>query len=185
MHPLEEVFEIDTDASFLRIIHGLMKFDIPDGDDIYKISAINRTITTSWITATLGNDKFHKAWPKPALETLQKAGFEKKNLRGYPSITSVIMKTYPVLEGWGTFDIQWSHLIFKESAAVIQTVLALMKSDIPSVPVHDSIIVPKRDAHQAQFVSKGVLEHQFGVPCTLGMNGQNRIILKKKVICIH
>ena len=81
MHPVEEVFEIDTDASFLRILHGLMKFDIPDGDNIYKISAINRTITTSWITATLGHDKFHRAWPKPALETLQKAGFEKKKRR--------------------------------------------------------------------------------------------------------
>ena len=61
--------------------------------------------------------------------------------------------------------------MFEESEAVIQTMLALQKSDIPSLPLQDSIIVPKRYADQAQFILEGVLEHRFRVPFTLGING--------------
>ena len=60
--------------------------------------------------------------------------------------------------------------MFEESEAVIQTMLALKRNDIPSIPVHDSLIVPKSDADQAQFVLKSVLEHRFGVPFSLGIN---------------
>ena len=44
--------------------------------------------------------------------------------------------------------------MFEESEAVIQTILALQRSDIPSPLVHDSIIVPENDASEAQFVDK-------------------------------
>ena len=58
--------------------------------------------------------------------------------------------------------------MFEESEAVIQTMLALQRNDIPSLPVHDSLIVPKSDADQAQFVLKSIL-NRFGVPFALGV----------------
>ena len=163
------VVEIDINASYLRILHSLRGFEIPDGDDIYKIGGLDRRIVKAWIATTLGHDKFHRAWSKSAIETLHKAGFEKKKLPSYPSIKAEILKRFPVLEGWGTFDIRWSHLMFEESEAVIQAMLALQRNDIPSLPVHDSLIVPKSDADQAQFVLKSILEHRFGVPFALGV----------------
>ena len=66
--------------------------------------------------------------------------------------------------------------MFEESEAVIQTMLALQRNDNPSLPVHDSIIAPKSDADQAQFVFKSVLEHWFGVPFVLGVTGSIQII---------
>ena len=44
------------------------------------------------------------------------------------------------------FDIRWSHLMFEESEAVIQTMLALQRNDIPSLPVRDMIhaVVPQK-----------------------------------------
>ena len=65
--------------------------------------------------------------------------------------------------------------MFEESEAVIQTMLAL-GNDIPSLPVHDSLIVPKSDADQAQFVLKSILEHRFGVPFVLSVTRKNQII---------
>lgn len=165
----EEVVDIDINASSLRILHGLREFDIPDGNDIYKISGLDRTFVKDWVKTTQGYYKFHRTRSQPALETLQKAGFEKKKLPSYPSITPVILKKYPVLEGWRTFNIRWSHLTFEENEAVIQTILALQRIEITLLPIYYSIFVPKSDASEAQFVLKSVLENRFGVSFKLGI----------------
>ena len=52
------VVEIDINASYLRILHSLRGFEIPDGDDIYKIGGLDRRIVKAWIATTLGHDNF-------------------------------------------------------------------------------------------------------------------------------
>ena len=164
----EAVAEVDINASFLRILHGLRGFSLPDGEDIYQIDSLDRSIVKAWITSTLGFTKFHRGWPQFTLETMSKTGLARKDIPSYPSITPLILERFPVLEDWGTCGIRWSHLMFEESEAVIQTMVALQNERIPSLPVHDSIIVPQSQVEQAQFVLQNVLEHRFHVPFALG-----------------
>jgi len=45
----EAVEELDINASYLRILHSLRDFSIPDAEDIYAIEGIDRRIVKSWI----------------------------------------------------------------------------------------------------------------------------------------
>ena len=164
----EAVAEVDINASFLRILHSLRDFSLPDGEDIYQIDRLDRSIVKAWITSTLGFMKFHRGWPELALETMSKTGLARKDIPSYPSITPLILERFPVLKDWGTCGIRWSNLMFEESEAVIETMVALQNESIPSLPVHDSIIVPQSQVEQAQFVLQHVLEHRFHVPFALG-----------------
>ena len=50
---------------------------------------------------------------------------------------------YPVLGEWGQVKIDWGDLMFRESEAVIGTMVHLIKAyQIPALPVHDSLLVP-------------------------------------------
>jgi len=42
----------------------------------------------------------------------------------------------------GRTGLGWADLMFRESEVIIQTMLALVAAGVPSLPVHDSIIVP-------------------------------------------
>ena len=159
----EAVAEVDINASFLRILHGLRGFAIPDGKDIYQIDSLDRSIVKAWITSTLGFTKFHRGWPQLALETMSKTGLARKDIPSYPSITPLILERFPVLRDWGTCGIRWSNLMFEESEAVIETMVALQNESIPSLPVHDSLIVPASAVDKATCVLKYTLEQRFNV----------------------
>ena len=55
----EEVVEIDINASYLTILHGMAGYPLPNRDDLYAIGGYNRTIVKAWITATIGHHGFH------------------------------------------------------------------------------------------------------------------------------
>ena len=56
----EEVVEIDINASYLTILHGISGFALPDRDDIYDISGIDRVIVKAWITSTIDHHCFQR-----------------------------------------------------------------------------------------------------------------------------
>ena len=59
---------------------------------------------------------------------------------------------------WSSGDIGWSNLMFIESEIIIGTMLKLMNDhNIPSLPVHDCIIVRKSD----QDLAMRILSEQF------------------------
>ncbi len=62
----EEVVEIDINASYLTILHGISGYPLPKRDDLYAIGGYNRTVVKAWITATIGHHGFHSRWPKNA-----------------------------------------------------------------------------------------------------------------------
>ena len=66
----EEVVEIDINASYLTILYGISGFALPDRDDIYDLSGIDRAIVKAWITSTIGHHSFHSRWPKNAPKAL-------------------------------------------------------------------------------------------------------------------
>jgi hypothetical protein len=73
------------------------------------------------------------------------------------------LERHPLLEQWGQpidgKPLNYADLMFRESEIIVSTMLRLAREHgIPSMPVHDSLIVPLSEAD----TSKRLLEEQFG-----------------------
>ena len=154
----EEVVEIDINASYLTILHGISGFALPERDDIYDISGIDRAIVKAWITSTIGHHSFHSRWPKNALAEIKAAGIDKPKSMTMASLQPTILDHFPMLSDWSSQKITWADLMFIESEIVIGTMVELMRGyGAPCFSVHDSIIVRTKD----QKIAVDTLENQF------------------------
>ena len=159
----EAVKELDINASYLRILHSLRDFSIPDAEDIYAIEGIDRRIVKSWISSTLGHTGFHRAWPSRSIEEFEKANIQKPKKLTYPLVMEKVIEHLPVLSNWPRCGVRWSNLMFEESEAMISTMEALREIDVVALPVHDSLIVPHSKAVVAHDILKETFEKRFGV----------------------
>ena len=96
----EEVVEIDINASYLTILHGISDHPLPNRDDLYAIGGYDRVIVKAWITATIGHHGFHTRWPKNAIQEIQDAGIEKPTELTMTSLQPVILDHLPMLADW-------------------------------------------------------------------------------------
>ena len=111
----QSVVEIDINASHLRILHSLLSYQLPAGDDIFTIKEIHREVVKSWVKSTLGHTGFHTSWSSKAIESIQKAGIKRPKSLTYNSIQSQILQHFPVLSDWPNCGIRWSRLMYEES----------------------------------------------------------------------
>ena len=154
----EEVVEIDINASYLTILHGIAGHPLPNRDDLYAIGGYNRTIVKAWITATIGHHGFHTRWPKNAIQEIKDAGIDKPTGLTMTSLQPDILDHFPMLADWPSQKVTWADLMFTESDIIIGTMTELMHSyGIPCFSVHDSIIVRKSD----QRIAMETLKDQF------------------------
>jgi hypothetical protein len=111
-------------------------------------------VVKAFITATFGNGQFPRRWPQTVAE-------ECKQYR-ISQVRHVVAKAYPLLAGLRRDDAQppiWARLMYLESEAVLGTMLALQAEGIPSLSVHDSLIVPL-DSKQ---MARDTLHEQYRV----------------------
>ncbi len=152
----EDVVEIDINASYLTILHGIEGYPLPNRDDLYAISGYNRTIVKAWITAFIGHHGFHTRCPKNAIQEIQDAGIDKSAELTMRLLQPVILDHFPMQADWPSQKVTWADLMFTESEIIIGTMLELMHSyGIPCFSVHDSIIVRKSDQQIAMETLKG------------------------------
>lgn len=149
----EPVAEIDIRASYLTLLHGLwgMPFSAAERDP-YHVPHLPRAVVKAWVNMTIGHNKFHGRWPRGIAEDLRESGDESINTGKYPmrEITPIILAALPILKDWPQQPLSGFDLMYGESEAVIGTMLELMrKHGVPSLSVHDSIIVPIRKAADA------------------------------------
>jgi len=65
-------------------------------------------------------------------------------------VEKAVLEYFPFMADWSSGDIGWSNLMFIESEIIIGTMLELMNDHkLPSLPVHDCIIVRKSDQELA------------------------------------
>jgi hypothetical protein len=78
-----------------------------------------------------------------------------------------MLETFPALEELGYNLTLWADLQFLEAEAVIGTMLLLMRTHgVPSLSMHDGIIVPRSKADLAQSILKQQFRRVIGVePC--------------------
>jgi hypothetical protein len=100
---------------------------------------------------------------KLARKELTSRGFNPKNY-SMKVIREKVLKRHPLLENWGgkirgrVRD--WGDLMFTESDVIIRTMLVLKRQHaVPSLPVYDAIIVPRKSVE----VAKEVLAEQFRI----------------------
>jgi hypothetical protein len=107
--------------------------------------------------ATFGNNGHLDRWPREIAKKYREEHGRPIGKR-YPvsRIREKAVKLYPLLEKWGTEDFGWSDLMFIESQAMIGAMGELMSLGVPSLSVHDSLIVP---ASKQEIAEQTMSEH--------------------------
>ena len=133
----EAVCEVDVSASNLTIFLGLKGVQIDLQRDPYDLGAgLPRDVVKHWVTSSFRKGRLCGEWPKAYREDL--GGFS-------PAlIGNKVLAAYPALESLsaeGTEDL-WAELMYAESDAMVQASTRLMQHSVPSLAVHDEMIVP-------------------------------------------
>jgi len=179
----EDVIEIDISACNLTIFHAWhgVQLDATRAYELADIGVESRELVKSWIVATFGKAALPKKWPTRLLaEYRQTAGNEEQERPSAAKLNALILTKHPLLKEWGKpFEGRartWADLMYEESAVVMATMLELKrKHGVPSLAMHDAIIVPKSQAELAA----ETLKHQFqlvtGVVPTLKTSAAPRL----------
>jgi hypothetical protein len=168
----EEVVEIDLSSSFLTIFYALCDKQLDRNQDAYAgilgSTALDRQVAKFWVNASFGNSRLLTKWTKGLVDDLQEQ-LSKKGLSGFDKelfpmrkIREKVLERHPLLARWGGVIKgrvrDYGDLMYTESEAIIGAMLTLMRDhQVPSLPVHDSLIVPASKFN----VAKGALVHHF------------------------
>ena len=154
----EAVVEIDINASYLTILHALKGEPMPNREDIYAIAGLPREVVKRWFTITMGSPKFQTRWLRSNLDEMKEGGVAHKPWMTVKAVEKAVLEHFPIMKDWPKQEVRWSNLMFIESEVVIGTMLELMRTyQVPSLPVHDCIIVRK----SYQDLAMRVLSEQF------------------------
>lgn len=170
----EPVAEIDLGSSFLSIFYALNDQQLDPNKDAYQgilgPSAVDRYVAKFWINASFGNQGLISKWSKDNIDSLNDKLRDKHlpnfDPKSYPTkrVRESVLKKHPLLERWGQplrgRVRDWGDLMFTESEVIVGAMLILMREHgVPSMPVHDSLIV----AHSHVDVACDVLRDRFRV----------------------
>jgi hypothetical protein len=148
----EATAEVDISASHLTILHSLMSVALPKGKDTYAIPGLDRDPVKRFVTTTMGNGKIPVRWPADAATEYAKAfqksprqGYTGNLLKDYPfgTVRDRVLTDIPLLKEIASCPYGWAELQYTESNILIAAMKALMEAGIPSLPIHDSLIVPE------------------------------------------
>jgi hypothetical protein len=144
------VCELDIKASYLTIFHARQRqpldFDSkPDPYQVRVLSGTPRSVVKAFITATFGIGQFPAKWSRKAASDYKaETGKSLSKLHPISQVRDAVTRAYPLLAELRQSDAEpplWARVMYLESQALFRTMLALMDDGIPSLAVHDSLIV--------------------------------------------
>ena len=131
---------------------------LPDTEDIYAINGLPREAVKAWFSITFGIKKFHSKWPSETIGELRASCEAYKPSMTVSAVSKKVIEHFPIMAEWPESGLNWSNLMFIESEVIISTMQELMlKHQVPSLPVHDCIIVRESDEE----LGMKVLSKQF------------------------
>jgi hypothetical protein len=149
----EAVVEIDLRASYLTIFHAWHGKQLAADTDPYVIPEFGeeaRKVVKLCVAATFGKITPLTKWPSDLLKDYEEENGPLDRKR-YPvaKLREKIAAHHPVLNQWGKpLDGRvrtWADLMFDESRVIVDTMLWLKRNkDVPSLAVHDSLIVAQQ-----------------------------------------
>jgi hypothetical protein len=170
----EPVVEIDIGSSYLTIFYAWNDQQLDPEQDAYQgvlgPTSLDRLVAKFWINASFGNSALLSKWTKGLKDDLQDKLAKKAlassafDAKRYPmkAIKEKVLQRHPLLERWGR-KIRgrvrdYGDLMFTESEVIVGTMLTLKREHgVPSMPVHDSLIVP----HTQQKLAEQILRDRF------------------------
>ena len=162
----EETVEIDIRASHLVGLHAVQGCPLDPDVDPYLGLSVDRGITKMFIMQTVGSNKLPSRWSATAAESYawQNGGQCLYCDHPFNRIKSAVLKKFPIFKNWDSTKIRWGDLQFNESEVIVQTVYQLANYlSVPSLPVHDSLIIRKCDESTARSVLTNMFEDRFHV----------------------
>lgn len=161
----EETIEIDIKASHLTVLHGLLGRDLPPRNDPYSVPGLPRPVVKRWVTMTLGHNRFHKRWSDSAIKDLSEELGCNVSL-SYPikTVRERVLRYLPILSSWENSKFDCLNLQFEESECLLSAVEELAYAyNIPSLPVHDSLIVAKENEGMAREALRRAFKSRVGI----------------------
>lgn len=152
----EAVAEVDVRASFITILYAMHKLHF-EGDP-YVISGLGiegRQAVKMFVAATIGNGAPIEKWSKKhAKDFFDDTGLRLRKHWPLSLVAQAALNKHPLLlrlnEPIKGRKRDWSDLMWIESQAILRTMLDLKRNyQVPSYPVHDSLIVAKSKADRA------------------------------------
>lgn len=170
----EPVVEIDIRASYLTLAHGLCGAPFDVATDPYDLTGflasdhsakVRRDAAKAWCTSCLGLGKLITRWSPEAVSDFNTAhALDLREAFPVRTMQSAMVSKHPLLRQWETLGHSWGALMFLESQAMLGAMLELMDDHgVPSLSVHDSIIVRARDEE----IARGVLSKHYEGVCGL------------------
>jgi hypothetical protein len=149
----EAVAEIDIRASYLTLFYGWHGQQLDFNSDPYLLPGLGvagRDAVKLWMVATFGSAKPISKWPSTLLKEYEEDHHAKLDRKRYPVklVREKALLQHPLIGRWGEprkgHVLTWADLMYWESVVITSTMVALMRDHgIPSLAVHDSLIVPQ------------------------------------------
>jgi hypothetical protein len=171
------VCELDIKASYLTILHAQQRqpLDFDNNPDPYQLPELTSTprdVVKAFITATFGNGQFPDKWSQKAVRDYKaKTGVRLDKQHPLAQVRDAVANAYPLLADLRQDDAEppiWARLMCLESQALFRTMMALKDVGVPSLSVHDSLIVPLDNEQRARAMLSDLYRETTGAtPCLL------------------
>jgi len=161
----EPVAEIDIKASFLTIYHAKLGMPLGDREDPYARAGIARDAAKLWCIASFGASAPKLRWPAHMVKEYHKSfGQDLRKVAKASEVAKAMLKAFPALRKLEEHPHIWADLQFAEAEAVVGTMLILMRRHgVPSLSMHDGIIVPRSKWDLATDILTGEYRRVVGV----------------------
>ena len=165
------VVEIDLRASYLTIFHAWHGVQLDREKDPYVIPGLGeeaRDIVKLWVAATFGSAGPLRKWPKDLLRDYEAEHGHPLDRKRYSvaKLRELIITHHPLLGQWGQplkdgRVRTWADLMFDESRVIVAAMLGLMRDGVPSLAVHDSLVVPEQHERRGAMALMGAFGGHF------------------------
>lgn len=149
----QPVAEVDIGASFLTIFLSQRGIRPPPGGDAYSlVPGVHREVVKGLVTASFGKVDFRrKRWPDGlAASYAKKTGQDLKSDYQLQDTIERILTVIPALEALPRTRMGWGLLQRIEAGILLDVMTTLREWEgIPTLPVHDALIVPERHMGRA------------------------------------
>lgn len=167
------VVEIDLRASYLTIFHAWHGVQLDREQDPYVIPGLGeeaRNVVKLWVAATFGSTEPLRKWPSVILKDYKEKHGHPLDRQKYHAVQlgELIIKHHPLLGQWGQplkggRARTWADLMFDESRVIVAAMQGLMRDGVPSLAVHDSLIVPEQHERQGAMALMAAFGGHFRV----------------------
>ncbi|WP_338697770.1 hypothetical protein V5279_12755 [Bradyrhizobium sp. 26S5] len=120
------------------------------------------------MAATFGSTEPLRKWPSVILKDYKEKHGHPLDRKKYHAgrLGELIIKRQPLLGQWGQplkdgRVRTWADLMFDESRVIVAAIQGLMRDDIPSLAVHDSLIVPEQHERRGAMALMGAFSGYF------------------------